>query len=300
MNHIPVCKFEPMKYGAPSDADIVDIESFRDYIWTYPTYRTNYYSIYLVTCGEELLEVEGVVNKVTPGVVICSRLGELWHWEEESKLDGEYLYWTDVFLNSFFNDPQFINRFSFFQVNRNTSFLYPNAKVFRRLLALFNQMKEEIEIAFKPDCGRPMSGNVENQHMLRALVYETLMLLERVRAVDSADAKSSSGSMYYINEFQRLALEHYRREHKVDYYAGRLFITSNYLNKIIQSALGVSTKQYLLRLLIDESKRLLKFTRLTIDEIASELNLDMAYFIKVFRLREGITPLQYRKLEKRL
>lgn len=80
----------------------------------------------------------------------------------------------------------------------------------------------------------------------------------------------------------------------MEYYAGRLYITSNYLNKIVRQSLGISTKQYLSNLLYNEAERLLKYTTLTINDIASDLGLDTAYFIKIFRQKKSITPLQYR------
>ena len=134
----------------------------------------------------------------------------------------------------------------------------------------------------------------EAQHILRAMVYETLMLLERANNIPPTKDMDYSRTSYYINEFQKLAQTHYKKERHVEYYAGRLYITSNYLNKIVRQSLGISTKQYLSNLLYNEAERLLKYTTLTINDIASELGLDTAYFIKVFRQKKSITPLQYR------
>ena len=289
MKKIALCEFDPTKYGQPTSVDVVDVESFRDYLWEYPVYRTNYYSIYLIIHSTEQLEVDGKSELVSPGMVVCSRPGELWRWEEQCKQEGVYLYWTDDFLNSFFRDPQFIDRFTFFQIGRSCSFLYPDTKLFRRLLALFSQMREEIN----------NNSPNENQHILRAMVYEMLMLLERVNSIPPTKDMNYRRESYYINEFQRIANDYCKSEHGVEYYAGRLYITSNYLNKIIRQSLGISTKQYLSNLLYEEAERLLKYTTLAINDIAFELNLDPPYFIKNFRLRKSITPLQYRnKVEK--
>lgn len=284
MKEIALCKFDPIKYGHPMSVDIVDVESFRDYLWKNPAYVTNYYSILLITKGMERLEVDGKSELVRPGMVICSRPGELWHWEERSGQDGVYLYWTEDFLNSFFSDSRFIDRFTYFQMGRPSSFLYPDTKLFRRLLALFSQMREEIADKQLND----------TQHILRAMLYETLMLLERGNNIPPAKGTDYRRDSYYINEFQRIARTHYKSEHQVEYYAGRLYITSNYLNKIVRQTLGISTKRYLSNILFDEAERLLKYTLLSINDIALELHLDTAYFIKIFKQRNTITPLQYR------
>ena len=284
MRKIALCKFDPIKYGHSLSVDVVDVESFRNYLWENPIYGTNYYSIYLITHGVETLEVDGKSESIHPGVVVCSRPVEIWHWEKNTQQDGMYLYWTEDFLNSFFKDPHFINSFSFFQIGRSHSFLHPDAQSFERLLTLFNQMREEIKSKEKDKA----------QHILRAMVYETLMLLERVNNIPNIIESNSKRTTHYIQEFQKIAQTYYKKEHNVEFYAEKLYITSNYLNKIVRQSLGVSTKQYLSQLLYQEAENLLKYTSITINNIAEELNLDTAYFIKKFKQLKNVTPLQYR------
>lgn len=90
-----------------------------------PVYGTNYYSIYLITHSTEMLEVDGKSVPARPGMIVCSRPGELWRWEEQSRQEGEYLYWTDDFLNSFFRDPHFIDSFTFFKQDVQALFFIP-------------------------------------------------------------------------------------------------------------------------------------------------------------------------------
>ncbi|MFB0973484.1 MAG: hypothetical protein QMB59_02825, partial [Bacteroidales bacterium] len=133
----------------------------------------------------------------------------------------------------------------------------------------------------------------KDQHILRAMLYEALMLLDRcpvlmpeevgepeaARVPNAAGGQEALGrpkagipadekklvadnASRYIDRFQKLAHEHYRDQHDVDYYADKLAITSNYLNKVVRISLDVSTKQYLERLLADEAKRQLRYTTL--------------------------------------
>lgn len=287
---IAICKFTPDEYGAISEVAITDVESFREYLWKYPVYSTDYYSVFLVVKGVENITVNGVSSEVRPGMILCSRPGEIWQWEEDTKIEGEYLYWTEPFLDTFFNDPHFIDRFSYFNISRNTSFLYPAPVMFRQILSLFRRMRQEITngVSLKineSDC----------HHMLRALVYETLMLLDRIEHIPVKNDNGESLCAGYVMEFQRLVKENIQREHSVEYYAGRMFITSNYLNKIVKTGLGISTKKYLKKSLVEEAVKLLQYTGRPINEIADMLHLDSIYFIKLFRQEMGITPLQYRK-----
>lgn len=279
-----MCKFDPTRHGQFMSVDIEDVDSFRDFLWDTPVYTTDYYSIYLITKGDEKLEVDGKSTQIHPGTIVCSRPGELWCWEEDTRQEGVYLYWTEDFLTSFFKDPRFIDSFPFFQIGRSSSFLYPDAKMFRRLLSLFSQMSEEIEFG----------KAIDAQHILRAMVYETLMLLLRANSIPSLKDSDYNRTSYYAAEFQKLAQSHYLREHNVEYYAGRLFITSNYLNKVVRQTLGISTKQYLSNMLYEEAKRLLKYTTLSVNEVSDKLGLEPAYFIKKFKQRNLCTPLQFR------
>lgn len=78
----------------------------------------------------------------------------------------------------------------------------------------------------------------------------------------------------------------------VEHYARQLCITSNYLNKIDRQSLSVTAKQYICQKLLEEAKRLLAYTNLSITEIAAKLHFDTAsYFVRQLRKYIGITPL---------
>lgn len=79
-------------------------------------------------------------------------------------------------------------------------------------------------------------------------------------------------------------------------YANLLCITPNYLNKIITRHLGISSKQYILNRAINEAKRLLVYTSLSITEISERLHFNTtSYFVRLFRKNAGCTPSQFRE-----
>jgi len=81
----------------------------------------------------------------------------------------------------------------------------------------------------------------------------------------------------------------------VEFYAGRLCVTSNYLNRIVRQNLGHSTKQYIQSRRIEEAKRRLRYTDLPVSDIADRLGFDTAsYFVRTFSHQTGTTPLQFR------
>ena len=287
MKAIPLFyRFYRHKYGKELLVDVLSLDYIKEGIRRTPVHRESFYQIVLFTQGHEEVEIDGCRRMVHPGEVACSRPGEVWTWEADTRLEGYVLIFEEQFLLSFFNDPHFLEHFPYLQASRPSPFLYPDVQLQERLMHLLQQMKAEID-------------DVENkdQHILRAMLYETLMLLNRAEiATNDANLSMEVSPSRYIDRFTRLADLSYREHREVEYYADQLCITSNYLNRLISQRFGVTTKQYLNDKVIAEAKRLLGYTSLTISEITDRLHFDSpSYFVRFFRKATGLTPTEYRK-----
>jgi AraC-like DNA-binding protein len=138
-------------------------------------------------------------------------------------------------------------------------------------------------------------------YVLRALLYEVLMLLDREYKKVNMEEETISKEVgnIHINKFMKLVESHMTEQHSVQYYADKLCITPNYLNEIVTSTKGISAKQYIRNKVMDEAKRLLTYTDFPISDIAFELHFStVSYFIRSFRQHTGETPLLYRKTHK--
>ena len=103
-------------------------------------------------------------------------------------------------------------------------------------------------------------------------------------------------SIDIYNRFVSLVAEHYRTAHDVAFYADRLCITPNYLNKIVRQSLGKSAKTYILDQILAEACRQLKYTTLPVADIAVQLHFDTAtYFVRLFKKYMAMTPLEFRE-----
>lgn len=286
MKQIPLYTFHKRKYGAELLIDVLDLSYVKAGIRRTPVHRESFYCIILITEGREEVAVNGHKRIVQAGDIICSRPGEVWCWQPDPKLEGGVLIFEEAFLLSFFNDRHFLDRFAYLQANRASPFLQPDAALQERLRQLFSQMKAEID-----DCPD------KDQHILRAMLYETLMLLDRIESSpDGGQPMNGTSISRYIDGFIRSVDAEYMERHEVEYYAGKLCITPNYLNKIVRHSLGTTAKLYIHRKLLEEAKRLLSYTTLTVTEIAERLHFDTSsYFIRFFRKQTGITLLQYRE-----
>ncbi|MBQ9500836.1 MAG: helix-turn-helix transcriptional regulator [Lentisphaeria bacterium] len=78
--------------------------------------------------------------------------------------------------------------------------------------------------------------------------------------------------------------------------ARELLITPNHLNKIFRRNLGLSPSTYLQNLRLDHAASLLAGGRMSVGEVADRCGFSSAnYFIRCFRMKNGITPLRFRE-----
>lgn len=157
-------------------------------------------------------------------------------------------------------------------------------ELYTRMLQLLHHIKTEIDTYRQNDV-----------HVLRALLYEALMLLNR-SYLEQAAGENTETSSQHVGRFIRLVGENLKTEHSVRHYADKLCITPNYLNEIVTSAMGISAKQYILNKVMEEARRMLVYTDTPVCDIAFELNFStVSYFVRCFRQYTGETPLSYRQ-----
>jgi len=88
---------------------------------------------------------------------------------------------------------------------------------------------------------------------------------------------------------------HRRSHHNVKFYAGALFITSAHLNRIVKEVTGKTAKKIITEALIADALIMLKESKLTIAEIAEELEFDsISSFSTYFKKSTSLSPLEYR------
>ncbi|SFW67086.1 helix-turn-helix domain-containing protein [Chitinophaga sancti] len=287
MKSIVLYNFINEKYGKPLLVDIVPISEINKYIETEPTHRLTFYDLTFIIGGNENVFINQTELKVKAGDVICSIPGEIWSWQQQTAMQGYALLFEEDFLISFFNDKQFLNKFSYLRSDRTSPLIHLNKKLFKNVVTHLEQIDREIQ-----------KGISSSEHMLRALVYMILALLEQAVVVPIENTEMSSKEEQanrHIKAFVKLADEHYLRSHEVKFFADKLFITSNYLNRMTKKYLGSTAKSYLLKKLIQEAKNLLDYTTLSVAEISSQLKFETpSYFVRIFSKYAGMTPKQYR------
>lgn len=284
---ISLYKFYKNKYGSELLIDIVELKDIKRFLAGKPAHALTYYDITFITEGEGRFVLNNQTHKAEPCDVFFSKPGEIRSWDINNIVNGYALIFEDEFLSSFFKDAQFVQHLSYFSPGKDSSKLHLSDDFYMQIIHLLQSIKKEINARQPKDV-----------HILRALLYEVLMLLNRTYqntvSIGSGDRRKENN--IYLSRFIKLVEENMREQHSVQYYADRLCITPNYLNEIISSAMPVSAKQYIRNKLMDEAKRLLVYTDQPVSEIALFLHFStVSYFIRSFRQYTGKTPFMYRQ-----
>ncbi|MGK6353548.1 helix-turn-helix domain-containing protein [Parapedobacter sp. DT-150] len=275
------------KYGKTLLIDIVPISEINKYIETEPTHRLTYYDMTFITNGNENVLINQTELHVRSGDVICSIPGEVWSWPKQTAMQGYVLLFEEEFLFSFFNDKQFLNKLRYLKPGRTSPLIRLNKNLFKNVVDYLEQINNEIQL-----------GVNSSDHVLRALVYLILALLERAEAVPANTIDTftkEEQANRHTQVFVELVNEHYLQSHDVQFFADKLFITANYLNRMTKEYLGSTAKSFILKRLIQEAKNLLDYTSLSVAEISNHLKFETpSYFVRLFRNYMGMTPKQYR------
>ena len=99
----------------------------------------------------------------------------------------------------------------------------------------------------------------------------------------------------YFRQFTELLGEHYKHERSVGFYARQLCITPKYLTTLIKRISGKSVSEWIDNYVILEAKTLLKYSNMSVQEIADYLNVpNQSFFGSYFKRNVGMSPSQYK------
>ena len=98
----------------------------------------------------------------------------------------------------------------------------------------------------------------------------------------------------YFRQFTELLGEHYKHERSVGFYARQLCITPKYLTTLIKRISGKSVSEWIDYVIL-EAKTLLKYSNMSVQEIAYYLNFpNQSFFGSYFKRNAGMSPSQYK------
>ena len=161
------------------------------------------------------------------------------------------------------------------------------------LISLLTQIESETR------CSEPTQF-IENiiGTLISTLIYKIGDVFSRrllVMEPQHVDVVSNSRAENYFKDFVMLLRDNYQRERSANFYACKLCVTPRHLSVVIKSFSRLSVREWIDNYVILEAKTLLRYTNMSVQEIAYHLNFpNQSFFGTYFKRITGLSPLQYR------
>lgn len=131
--------------------------------------------------------------------------------------------------------------------------------------------------------------------IITSLIYRLSDIFDSKHDYKINDNKTKS-SIRIFKDFLQLAIKEFRVHREITYYANALCVTPKYLSTIVKEVSKNKASKWIELLVITEAKSLLKYSDMTIQEIAYNLNFpNPSFFGAYFKKYAGLTPGEYRK-----
>ena len=136
--------------------------------------------------------------------------------------------------------------------------------------------------------------------IVRRIIESALYMIidvvsRRMSRREQPAASSKSRNEEYFGRFIKCLYENYKSERSVAFYAAQLHITPKYLTTVIKSVSGRSAAEWIDEYVILEAKNLLRYSSMSIQEVAYALNFpNQSFFGKYFKHHTSMSPTQYK------
>lgn len=160
----------------------------------------------------------------------------------------------------------------------------------RMIRSFFSQIEIQTQTPEAPFTQEVLGG------LLTAMLYKVGGTVQHYLERHPQERSSTKNrAEEYFHQFMMLLSEHYKTERSVGFYARKLYITPKYLTTLIRRISNKSVSEWIDSYVILEAKTLLKYSNMSIQEIAYTLNFpNQSFFGSYFKRNTGMSPSQYK------
>jgi len=252
------------------------------------TNRRSFYTVIYLISGTMQLSIDGYLSKLECQQVISFGPGtELQFPIEKEQKEGWIVLFEKPFVTARYTD-HVLHHFNFLKKQKAEPQHVPFSEGLGLSMILETMQRE---YAYKhPDA----------KDILRSYLHIFLGTLGR-SIFPEAIVGVKNEKEEKVLSFERLISEQYAKERLPSFYADRLFITTNYLNRLCQERRGKSAGQLIRQYVLLEAENLLIHSGKNISEISFELGFEnVSYFITFFKKKFGISPDGFRKKNSKM
>ena len=239
-------------------------------------HRHAYHELIWVREGRGMHLIDGEPVEFGPRTLTLIAKGQVHQFQRAEEVSGMVVRFDDEWLSG--------SRRWLFSEGACSPLKVP-AEDAARFDALLDLLRVEVE----------RSAGPESAELRLNLLSAALLWAQRWREADLEHQGASGSDVQLHRQFQELLEDDFATNHDAGHYADALGVTTGTLSRTLTTLTGRSTKQLILERLMLEAVRLLRFSDLSIKEIAARLGFgDQFAFSKAFKRQRGEAPLDFR------
>jgi len=276
--------FHKYKYGKELLVDCFNLSDIAGRsIAMKEVHATTFYEIFLFLEGNGSIMLEGSQLDFESPAVLFIPPARPRIWNLHSAPDCRLVIFEGEFMETFLKDHLFLHRLYYFGNYDSPPLLPLQREDISFFQALSDRIMEEIR-----------SQAFDSQHLLRAYLYQLLILLNR----KYADCYQLKGNLYQNTDmlkFRELLKKHIREKQTVKEYAELLKTNRNRLNQLCHEAFGKDANIIIRNELLQSCKNELLAGNKTIAEISYEHNFSApSNFVRFFKSLAQVSPAVFR------
>lgn len=247
------------------------------YFRTKPPYFTeranlNSFLIFYTISGEGILRYQDQNYTLSPGSIAFIHCMEYHYYECVANQDWEFL-WLH------FNGSNALGYYEEFLKNEFHILTEPDRffieRTMRRILSLTQKKDLHSEI------------------IVSSLITE---LLTHLLILNSSKNLELGTMPLYLKQILKKIENHFQEFITLDLLSNEFGVSKFHLSREFKRYIGTTLNEYLILTRLNYSKELLKYTNMTVEQIAFSCGFhQVSHFINLFKSREKMTPLRFRK-----
>jgi len=284
---LPVYSISTLEATNPSPKDFA-ADHFEHYLHEHKDlhfpHKHSFYHLVYFSKGSGRHSIDFVNFPVEAGQVYFMIPGQVHGWEFEAKPDGFIVNFSEAYLNALIVNPRYLDQFSFF-----------SGIAAEQVITIPAEERRKVEEILETIIREGNSKEEMKDDFAKTALIQLFIQVSRYTSKENSKQQNNYNYLLLRN-FQKLIDLHYKEKKLTKDYAAMLYITPNHLNALSKDVTGRSAGELIRDRIVLEAKRLLVNAKMTVTEIAQELDfIDNSYFSKFFKKYVGLTPEVFKK-----